>query len=205
MKSAKILGLVAITAIAVAATACVGVPSASATVFCKNKVSPCTSQYGTSTNYSASLAPGTELTIAVGFGTVKCTGSSMSLDQSSSGGGGGTPVSVLETSLSFSGCNASLNTYSLGNGSVSWTYGTNGDYVGLGSGVEIQAGTTRCYYGGAILSGFTLTGGAPASVSLTNVETVRQAGSSALCANPAKWNANYKLSGTSADLWITSS
>jgi hypothetical protein len=201
LKSLKLLGMSVVAVAALAAW--LGAGSASATVLCKNSTSPCTSKYGSGTSYTATLSSGTELTFAMGFSTAKCTGSSVGFEQTGNGGLGVT-VPLKVTALSYSGCNGSVNVTALGSGNVAWTSGSTGSITGSGTDIEIVLGMT-CFYGGSITAGLTANGSATATITGVNVAMERQAGSSALCANPAKWSAKYALTAAGSGLWVASS
>jgi hypothetical protein len=203
MKSLKMLGLAVVVAAALMAV--IGAGSASATVICKNSSSPCTSSYASGTKYTGALKSGTEATLAAGFSTIKCTASTVGLEQTSAGGGAGVAVNGSITSLAFSGCNATVNVTALGSGNVAWTSGSSGSLTGSGTNVEIVGGTTHCFYGGSITSGLTVAGGSPATASAVNVSLERQAGSGALCANPSKWNAAYEFNGENSTAFVSNS
>jgi hypothetical protein len=192
MKSLKMLGLAVVAAAALMAV--IGAGSASATRICSvNTSSSCASPNPTGTTYTATLKSGTEATLNAGFATIKCTGSSVGLEQTNAGGGAGTPVTGKITSLSFTPCASgnTVNVLALGTGSVAWTSEFNGSLTGTGTKVETLVGSTKCFYGGEIASGLTVTGGAPASGKATAVSLTRETGSNSLCAATAKWNAEY--------------
>jgi hypothetical protein len=207
MKFLKMLGLAAIVGAALMVV--VGPASASAaesgTTICKTNTTPCpaASHYTTGQTYKASLTPATEATLAAGFSTIKCTGSSVELEQTGTGGAAAEVPGSIKA-LSFSGCNATVTVKTLGSGNVSHTAATmNGSLTGSGTEVEIVLGSTKCFYGGTIKSGLTVEGGAPATATASNAEFTRLTGSSALCANPAKWNAMYQFEGTSSTAYVS--
>jgi hypothetical protein len=203
MKQLKLLGLAVIAAAAL--TALLGAGSASATVICSSNTTPCGAKNPSGTTYTASLTSGTEATLAAGFSTIKCTESSVGLKQTSEGSSS-TAVTGSITALSFGGCNATVNVLSLGSGNVAWTSGTmNGSLTGSGTKVEIVAGTTKCFYGGEITEGLTVEGGAPATATAKEVKLARETGSSALCANPSKWNAKYTFNGANSTAYVAQS
>lgn len=194
MKSLKMLGLAAVAAAALMAF--IGAGSASATTLCSTNPGEgggaCGSVNPAGTTYTGSLKSGSEATLAAGFSTIKCKTSAVTLEQTNAGGGAGTPVAGKINSLSFGECGtATVNVLSVGSGNLNWTEKVSGSLTGEGTNVEIVVGTTKCFYGGAITSGLTVTGGAPATGKATNVALTRESGSSALCANPSKWNAEY--------------
>ncbi|HEX3363221.1 MAG TPA: hypothetical protein VHS74_19655 [Solirubrobacterales bacterium] len=191
MKSLKMLGLAVVAAAALMAV--IGAGSASATRICSvNTSSSCASPNPTGTQYTATLKSGTEATLNAGFATIRCTASSVGLEQTNAGGGAGTPVAGTITSLSFSSCGTNtVNVLALGSGSVAWTSEFNGSLTGSGTRVETVVGSTKCFYGGEITTGLTVTGGAPASGKATAVSLAKEAGSNSLCAATAKWNAEY--------------
>jgi hypothetical protein len=206
MRHLKMLGVAALMAAAL--TAVIGAGTASATTLCKENVSACptASMYSTGSTFHATLKTSTTATLAAGFSTISCTESTVHIITSSTGGSSGTPVTGTIAGLSFGSCGtATVKVLKLGSGAVNWTSGVSGNLTGSGTEVEIAVGTTKCFYGGEIKSGLTVTGGAPATGKATNVELVRQTGSSALCANPAKWNAEYVFDGETSKAYVTNS
>lgn len=190
MKGRKLVGAVLIATAALILT--VGTGTAAATTICPTNESTCSSPNPAGTKYSATLKSGSELTFASGFSTIKCKVSAIGLEQSNAGGGSGVPVVGRITSLSYGECGtATFTVLSVGSGQLNWTSGVSGSLTGDGTLFEILVGTTRCFYGGQITAGFTVTGGAPATAKETNVGLIRETGSSALCANPAKLNSEY--------------
>ncbi|HEX3363225.1 MAG TPA: hypothetical protein VHS74_19675 [Solirubrobacterales bacterium] len=177
---------------AVVLSVMVGVRTASATRICPTNESACSSPNPTGTKYTATLKSGSEATFNAGFVTIKCTASSVGLEQTNAGGGAGTPITGELTSLSFTGCGSNVfHVLALGYGQVAWTSGVDGSLTGSGTRWEEVFGSTKCFYGGEITSGFTVTGGAPASGKATAVSLVKEAGSNSLCATTAKWSAEY--------------
>lgn len=191
MKHVKMLGLAA--AAAAALMAIVGAGSASADRLCSQNQTPCEAAnvMPAGTIYTATLKEGTEMKWSAGFSNIRCTSSSVELEQTSAGGGAGVGVEYKVKSLSFGGCNSTFNVIALGAGRISYTSEMSGSIAGSGTRLEIVAGTTKCFYGGEITEGLNVTGGAPATAMVINVKLARETGSSALCANPAKWNAEY--------------
>lgn len=197
MKYVKMLGLAVVAAAALMAF--VGAGTASADRICSQNQTPCEAANvnPAGTTYSATLKEGTEATLAAGFSTVKCKESSVGLEQTSAGGGAGVAVEGKITALSFGNCNVTaVNVLTLGTGQVSYTSEMNGSITGKGTEVEVVAGSTKCFYGGSITEGLAVNGGSPATGKATNVKLTREAGSSALCANPSKWNAEYVFAQT---------
>jgi hypothetical protein len=189
-----------VTIAALGVFAVFGAGSASATVLCKNSLTPCTSPYPAGTELHAELIS-SEASLSPGFGTFNCTESQVGL-RTTSAGSASEAVDVSLQSLSFSGCNATVNVTALGSGNIEWTEAANGTVTGSGTNLEIISGATRCYYGGSITQGLTLKGGSAAQLVANNIELERQAGSSSLCANPAKFNASYVATGESATAFV---
>jgi hypothetical protein len=210
MKHLKMLMLVAVATGALMALFGVGTAAAAeehGTTICKEELTPCPAakHYPAGTVYHFSLKEGTEATLAAGFSEIKCKESKVTLEQTNTGGKEGESVTGNITALSFGNCNATVNVLSLGSGKVTWKEAFSGSLTGSGTKVEIVAGTTKCFYGGEITEGLNVKGGAPATATATNVKLARETGSSALCANPSKWNASYVANTTNQNAWVSHS
>jgi hypothetical protein len=83
---------------------------------------------------------------------------------------------------------------------IEWIPGTdNGRLFGEGVEVEQTLGSIKCYYGGKITQGLELKDGW--TLSMAKVAVEKRAGSTATCANPAKWSAVYS-SGLSTPVYV---
>ena len=135
-----------------------GAGSASATVICKTKTSPCASPYLKGTLFKGTLTPGTTAVFKAGFATIECSEGQGSIETTTNGSATETVKGITKT-LSFGGCNATLNVLKTGSGEIHWTSKYNGTFTA--SGMEITASTlgVDCIYGGSVSSGITLNGG----------------------------------------------
>jgi hypothetical protein len=179
------------------------------TTMCKTALETCpaTGHYTAGTIYHYSLSPGTEMAFNSGFVTFRCTESSATLEQTSTGGGSGSEanVRVALKALSFGNCFGTFTVKKLGTGEIAWTSGSNGNITGSGTELEVIWGSTKCFYGGSIPAGLTLEGASSARLKAVNIELTREAGSSALCANPSKINASYTAVMANASVWVAHS
>ena len=159
----------------------VGAGSASATVVCKTSTSPCASPYLKGTLFKGILTPGTTAVFKAGFATIECSEGEGSIETTSNGSATET-VKGLTKTLSFGGCNATLNVLKTGSGEIHWTSNTNGTFTA--SGLEITASTlgVDCIYGGSVNSGITLNGGTSPTISINAKVPLISGGF--LCANP---------------------
>ncbi|HEV2791214.1 MAG TPA: hypothetical protein VGV69_07950, partial [Solirubrobacterales bacterium] len=123
-----------------------GAATASATVVCKTKTSPCASPYLKGTLFKGTLTPGTTAVFKAGFATIECTQGEGSIETTTNGSATETVKGVTKT-LSFGGCNAILNVLKTGSGEIHWTSKYNGTFTA--SGIEITASSlgVDCIYG----------------------------------------------------------
>jgi hypothetical protein len=167
-----------------------GAGSASATVICKTKTSPCGSPYLKGTNFKGTLTPGTTAVFKAGFATIECSEGQGSIESTSNGSATET-VKGLTKTLSFGGCNATLNVLKTGSGEIHWTSKTSGTFTA--EGIEITAATlgTSCTYGGKISSGITLNGGEKPTIGI-NAKVAKLAGGF-LCSDPGAMTASLTV------------
>jgi hypothetical protein len=167
-----------------------GAGTASATVICKTKTSPCTSPYLKGTTFNSVLTPGTTAVFKAGFTTIECTEGSGSVEMTTSGSATETVKGVTKT-LSFGGCNAEFEVLKTGTGEIHWTSKTNGTFTAEGMEVTGSAFGVDCVYGGKISSGITLNGGTSPTVSI-NAKVPLISGSF-LCSDPGTMTASLSV------------
>lgn len=177
---------VAMAALVIAA----GAGSASATVVCKTSTSPCASPYLKGTLFKGTLTPGTTAVFKAGFATIECKEGQGSIETTSNGSATET-VKGLTKTLSFGGCNATLNVLKTGAGEIHWTSKTNGTFTA--EGMEVTASTlgVDCIYGGSITSGITLNGGTSPTITMTAKVPLISGGF--LCSNPGTMTASLTV------------
>jgi hypothetical protein len=168
----------------------VGAGSASATVVCKTSTSPCSSPYLKGTLFKGTLTPGTTAVFKAGFATIECTQGQGSIETTSNGSATET-VKGLTKTLSFGGCNATLNVLKTGAGEIHWTSKTNGTFTA--EGMEVTASTlgVDCIYGGNIGSGITLNGGTKPTITINAKVPLISGGF--LCSNPGTMTASLTV------------
>jgi hypothetical protein len=168
----------------------VGAGSASATVVCKTSTSPCSSPYLKGTLFKGTLTPGTTAVFKAGFATIECTQGQGSIETTSNGSATET-VKGLTKTLSFGGCNATLNVLKTGAGEIHWTSKTSGTFTA--EGMEVTASTlgVDCIYGGNISSGITLNGGTKPTISINAKVPLISGGF--LCSNPGTMTASLTV------------
>jgi hypothetical protein len=168
----------------------VGVGTASATVVCKTSTSPCSSPYLKGTLFKGTLTPGTTAVFKAGFATIECTQGQGSIETTSNGSATET-VKGLTKTLSFGGCNATLNVLKTGPGEIHWTSKTNGTFTA--EGMEVTASTlgVDCIYGGKISSGITLNGGTSPTITINAKVPLISGGF--LCSNPGTMTASLTV------------
>lgn len=164
--------------------------TASATVVCKTSTSPCGSPYLKGTLFKGTLTPGTTAVFKAGFATIECTEGQGSIETTSNGSATET-VKGLTKTLSFGGCNATLNVLKTGSGEIHWTTKTNGTFTA--GGMEVTAATlgVDCIYGGSISSGITLNGGTSPTISINAKVPLISGGF--LCSNPGTMTASLTV------------
>ncbi|HEX5525707.1 MAG TPA: hypothetical protein VFX44_00750 [Solirubrobacterales bacterium] len=168
----------------------IGAGTASATVICKTKTSPCTSPYAKGTVFNAVLTPGTTAVFKAGFTTIECTEGSGSVEMTTSGSATETVKGNTKT-LSFGGCNAEFKVLKTGTGEVHWTSKANGNFTAEGMEVTGSSLGVDCVYGGAISSGITLNGGEKPTIGI-NAKVPLISGSF-LCSNPGTMTASLTV------------
>jgi hypothetical protein len=186
----KYLKGLAIAAAMAAVFVVFGAATASATVICKTKTSPCGSPYAKGTTFNAVLTPGTTAVFKAGFMTIECTEGSGSVEMTTSGSATET-VQGLTKTLSFGGCNAEFKVLKTGSGEIHWTSKTNGTFTAEGMEVTGSALGVDCVYGGKISSGITLNGGTSPTISINAKVPLISGGF--LCANPGSMTASLTV------------
>ena len=164
--------------------------TASATVVCKTKTSPCGSPYPKGTLFQSVLTPGTTAVFKAGFMTIECTEGSGSVETTSNGSATETVTGITKT-LTFGGCNAVFNVLKTGTGEIHWTSKTNGTFTAEGMEVTGSALGVDCVYGGKISSGITLNGGEKPTISMNAKVPLISGGF--LCANPGTMTASLTV------------
>lgn len=167
-----------------------GAGTASATVICKTKTSPCGSPYTKGTVFNAVLTPGTTAVFKAGFMTIECTEGNGSVEMTTSGSATETVQGNTKT-LSFGGCNAEFKVLKTGTGEIHWTSKTNGSFTAEGMEVTGSALGVDCVYGGKISSGITLNGGTSPTISINAKVPLISGGF--LCANPGTMTASLTV------------
>lgn len=180
---AVVAALAALLAVAAAGTA-------SATVLCKTKMSPCGSPYLKGTVFNSILTPGTKAVFKAGFTTIECTEGSGSVETTTNGSATETVKGITKT-LTFGGCNAEFNVLKTGSGEIHWTSKTNGTFTAEGMEVTGSALGVDCVYGGTISSGITLNGGESPTVTINAKVPLISGGF--LCANPGTMTASLTV------------
>jgi hypothetical protein len=186
----KYLKGLALVVAAAAVLAVFGAGSASATVVCKTKTSPCSSPYLKGTLFKGVLTPGTIAVFKAGFATIECTEGSGSIETTTNGSATET-VKGLTKTLTFGGCNAELTVLKTGSGEIHWTSKTNGTFTAEGLEVRASSLGVTCIYGGAITSGVTLNGGEKPTISMNAKVALISGGF--LCSNPATLTASLTV------------
>lgn len=186
----KYLKVMAAAAIVVAAVAAIGAGSASATVICKTKSSPCGSLYPKGTVFQSELTPGTTAVLKAGFATFECTEGHGTVETTTTGSATET-VKGITKALSFGGCNGVVNVLKTGTGEIHWTSKTNGTFTVEGIEVTGSMLGVDCVYGGAISSGITLNGGEKPTITINSKVGLLSGGF--LCGNPATMTASLTV------------
>jgi hypothetical protein len=167
-----------------------GAGTASATVICKTKTSPCASPYLKGTLFKGVLTPGTTAVFKAGFMTIECTEGSGSIETTTDGSATET-VKGLTKTLTFGGCNAEFNVLKTGSGEIHWTSKTSGTFTAEGLEVTGSALGVDCIYGGKISSGVTLNGGEKPTIVINAKVPLISGGF--LCANPGTMTASLSV------------
>jgi len=186
----KYLKRLAVAAVMAALFVAFGAGSASATVICKTKTSPCASPYLKGTTFNAALTPGTIAVFKAGFTTIECTEGSGSVEMTTNGSATETVKGNTKT-LSFGGCNTEFKVLKTGTGEIHWTSKTSGTFTAEGMEVTGSTFGVDCIYGGKISSGITLNGGEKPTISI-NAKVPLISGSF-LCSNPGAMTASLTV------------
>jgi hypothetical protein len=199
MRYLKMLGLAAIAALALAAF---GAGSASATVLCSTKTSPCTgTKYGAGTTIHTVEKVGTKPTLVTSITTVSC-GKSTIHGHVTNGGSFSTTVTAEITSMTFTSCETSsgtactvTSTKGPWHGELHNLTNPDGALTVKKAASEDPGATVVC--GSLINCKFTtslatlnVTGGAPAIVAAKNISLARSGG---ICPETATWSAEYEV------------
>lgn len=180
----------AVAAVMAAIFVALGAGTASATVLCKTKTSPCASPYAKGTLFKGVLTPGTTAVFKAGFATIECTSGSGSIETTSNGGATETVKGSTKT-LTFGGCSTELKVLKTGTGEIHWTSKTSGNFTAEGMEVTASQLGVHCVYGGKVSSGFTLNGGEKPTISI-NAKVSKISGGF-LCSDPATLTASLTI------------
>jgi hypothetical protein len=185
MRTARILGLVAMTIVIMAL--CGG--NASATVFCKTNTTPCGSQVSAGTKVEMSLS-GASVMKAVT--TDECGGSEWTWKVENAGGSSSTVSGKVEN-LNFSSCSCETKVLKPGEVEAHWVGGTmNGTLTSKSAEVTTKCTGVDCVYGtGGGTSIGTLTGGEAAKLDVS--ATLAKISGSLFCPSTASWTATYEV------------
>lgn len=167
-----------------------GAGTASATVICKTKTSPCSSPYLKGTTFNGVLTPGTTAVFKAGFATIECTSGSGSIEMTSNGGATETVKGNTKT-LTFGGCNTEFKVLKTGTGEIHWTSKTSGNFTAEGMEVTGSTFGVDCVYGGKISSGVTLNGGEKPTISINAKVPLISGGF--LCSDPGAMTASLTV------------
>jgi hypothetical protein len=214
MKHLKTIGVVVVAALALLS---VGSGSASATVLCKQQITPCGAQaYANGTEVTAFLKTGTKAVFkTVIWQTVECKTGAMRGKVTSAGGAAATVIVSLE-SMEFEECTcasgtrtAAITVKTLGTLEIhSITGSWNGTITGSGQNLTFGCEfLTPCQFGttaGAKDLG-TLFGGSPGSLTLAgSVLRIAGDGTAATCGETMEWTGQFDVTKPNA-FWVTAS
>jgi cytoskeletal protein CcmA (bactofilin family) len=140
------------------------------------------------TELQAELSSGSSavLTAAAGLVEISCTKSTLAGNSETTE----TPHGAL-SSLTFSGCNNTVEVLKAGTLEVHWDAAHNGLVTARGFKVRVKASGLTCTFGGEIKEGLTLSGGSPATVTATANVPLEEG---FFCPSTAVWHAQYKIS-----------
>jgi hypothetical protein len=199
MKYLKMLGLVAVAAMALMAM--LGAGSASATVLCKENAIPCPELkvYPVKTNVSATTEPETTVVFKSTGGTELSTCASSTIEgQTEKKGGEKEPVVIPIAQLSWFGCTSNVLTRELGTLEIDYIGPeTRGTFTMKNVRVTVSVGGITCTYGNA--GGPIDIGTAKGSPNETSPATLAVASvvpkleGSFLCPADAVWEASYYI------------
>lgn len=196
MKYLKMLGLVAVAAMAL--TALLGTGSASATVLCKTYVTPCPTgwDYGAGTEIHATTAAGTTVEVRTTSGTVlkTCKSSTIKGKTTNTGSATETVLGNIEE-MTFTECTRSVAVLALGTFEIHYV-GPKTKGVLTSKGAKITTNTIfgSCTYGtgsGTQLGVLESDEVTEAELNLEAVLTKEEG--SGLCPADAVWLAKYKI------------
>jgi hypothetical protein len=204
MKYLKMLGLVAVLVMAMAAF---GAGTASATKLCSVNTSPCPAgnTYGKGTAIKTQLVPGATSTMSSGFVNITCTESTMSGKTTSEGGSGAVLGEI--SSATWKGCTSSLGSCTASALKTPWPAevtgsGGNGTLSVQHPGAKFTCGGTTCEYEASKAS-LSVSGGNPAKAKASNI-SLSKIGGGFLCSSTASWSGEYEVT-SPKPLFIVSS
>ncbi|HMI81035.1 MAG TPA: hypothetical protein VK480_04540 [Solirubrobacterales bacterium] len=190
MKNLKMLGLAVVAALALIAI--VGAGSASATVLCKENVTPCEGKaYGEKVAFKATVDKTLEFKFELGGGSsysYTCTGSTMEGEITNAGGAGDVIIGLETFTLTNCSCPETvvLNAPSL---AVAFTPETmNGDVTTANLNVTFKC-MGHCRYGDGKIG--VLTGGAMGTIDLSG--SLKKLEGGITCPATAKWTGSYTV------------
>jgi len=200
MKYVKMLGLAAVAAMALMAF--VGAGTASATTLCRTNVTTCEPAWDVAqgSTLDASLKSGTSAILETAGGLIRdtCTTSTVKGTTTNTSG---TTVSGTVENLTFEGCSVKTQVLEQ-DGTLE--IASNGEVKAKGFRVTVEILGESCIYtAGTGTKLGTLTGGSPATLTVSATIGINAAESGANCAPSSNWTATYTITEPSA-LWVTS-
>jgi len=200
MKHVKMLSLAAVAAMALMAF--VGAGTASATKLCSANENPCSAAhtYATGTTITSTLKSGTSAILETFGGLVRdtCTGSEVSGKTSNESG---TTISGSVSTLSFSGCSAKTSVLEQ---TGTLEIGSKGEVTAKGFRVTVEILGESCVYSAGTGTALgTLTGGSPATLTVSATVNINTKESGANCATSSNWTATYTVT-TPTSLFVSS-
>jgi hypothetical protein len=199
MKFVKVLGLAAVTAAALMAF--LGASSASATILCSEAGGGTTT--GTICPSGKAYASGQEIhavnvgnvTLDAKFKNITCTSSTV---KGTTGSEEGTPLTGPEGTLSFGGCNCTVNVLHAGTLTIEWISGShNGTLVSDGNETTtictVLGLPVHCTYVTSKTHVGTLTGGTDPTFTASAHIPVDEANSDGVCPEESTWTATYTV------------
>jgi hypothetical protein len=186
MRNVRVLGVIALVVTSICVVVVVPkLHSARADVLCKtpSNPNPCgVNTYAAGTVFNAKLKTGTTAKITTGGGDIQpvitCTASTLGLWNINGGGANRVNLSVVMTSLTFTGCtsapvacSAAATVGNLAGGSIAWIAnpaGNNGNLKLVPPTISFTCGNRTCVLGGHDFSqAGVITGGNPAALKIS--------------------------------------
>jgi hypothetical protein len=194
MRNLKRLGLVLTATVVV--TSCIGLGTASGTVLCATNTTPCASKLGVGTKIAATLKTGTKWILKAGFATVEASESAFSGTTVTPGGLTETvSVPLSSTTITSSG-GCTVTVIKPGELEFHYVLGLLWKITKKNFEYKVSCLGVECTYGGVAGENTSGESGSPAVLKAVEVPVSKVAGG-ILCANPAKWTAQYTLTSPS--------